>query len=1149
MAIGISGYCQEVINPISGLNSGGIVYDVEYIPHWNMYAVVGDFSYNHPSLSGTRYNLMFLNADLTISDNANLNSITSINGAITSVEYHSYAPPMTLPLHYIYVGGEFTSYTRGATTTNINGISKIQLLNTFGSGVKTLNILSWDPEIDEPSVYDLEMFGDSIAIGGFFFEVSDGSGGTETRDGLVAYNANNNTLLPNYDFVNSSYSDPFTWIMDIETGPEGLFISTGPGQIDYIKHDGPDESGSFGTGIYTITSLDDDYLIVTADGCCSGPDPNATRVLSKTTLADIPGNPMNSIGQSLSLATYKDFVFTLDIDGLRFFNQASSSLLLEYPLVGSSGLELDDYTGVDNFKSNLIVCNNILFMTFPDLISVNGSSQTTLGAVCIEPADAADFTSFDLTICPGDTINYEIPDAQYADGYRWEFSGTGVDIGNFAPGDIDSLVLEEGPSSLDIEFLEHFTEGVLTVTPYSNCGGNLVDATNKQYSESVSIFITTNPLPNISSLPDTTLTCKRDSILLSGSSTTPSVTYTWLTPGITPDVTGTDTIATTDGNYIFQVTDLLGCSSYDTVLITMDTIKPDVILPVGPFEITCKDSIVTLLASTSISDSLIYWEELATDDIYTNPAPANTIGTWRVYVEDTINGCIKDAPIFIVPNDDAPNVMVSGYPDLALGTYLDSINCYVPSLLLSATSDTPNTIYNWCDEDTTNLIGVDTLIEAGGWYNIFVEDTLNGCTNFGKVLIYEDFNEPDISIDPVTSLNCSNDSLILNASSVVGDTIIWSGPIISPSSNPVTIFDASKYYATSVDSLNGCEGIDSIDITLDSTIDIILSNDTIVCNGDMVLFDADYIGSISGITYEWNNGETSASALFTGGSDSLAVVEIFGDGGCYGIDSIRFGIPPEPSIELTPFQPCGDGASGQIVVEPISGWGPFTYSIDEGLTYQTESVFNNLDFGNYIIWTKDSLGCDYSFETSIDQSAAVAEPEFLVSTYNMASDTLVIVDISNPPTDSTSWVFPSEVEIIDENPLTPVIVIPDTGSYELTMIAYYGTCEVLYTKTVYASDFDTSAATNYNKNGIKNVLLYPNPTNGNFTIEVTFHKSQRSAISVQDMLGYTYEFFTYEEGDLIIENIIMDGTAVNGTYIVKIVGEYDSRHITFILNK
>lgn len=1142
---------QELINVTSTLNlvSGEQIYDIAYEPHNKKYYVVGDFTF--VTDSATYNNFIVLDEELEI-DITLSPSIESIDGIISSVEvYRFYSPFTSSHIVNIYIGGYFTELTMGSTTYLRNGMCMFTI--NEGAAFSSLIFNAWDPQIDMPVINSIKIEEGYLAISGGFFYVNDY---LDERSGLAVFNPVSGMLLPDFYPSSLTSSYDFSIYSDLKIIEDTIYIVRNNG-ISKVAMDGTTINSYFGTydGSFVLASINDSLILLGGNYTGAGSEginfisPINRKSLNITTIPGFSG----TAASAESIVIYQNSYYSLN------WNIIEKRILQESPLFSftptswstsllPSPFPKDDYSGINN-KSNLIVAGNKLFVTGTDMTTASGYPRIGWAAYCLEPQNAQPFTDFDLDVCPLDTFTYTIPPSDFADGYLWEFSGTGVSLGaTGAPELLSYDATSVTGNSIQIAFGIGFSPGNLTVTPYSNCGGNLVDPSNVQYAQPQTIYIDTNPLPNVYAGLDTTLTCRRTSVLLEGFSSTPGVTYEWIQPGPYNTV-GTDTIATTDGEYVFQVTDALGCPNFDTVIVSLDTIKPDVILPLGPFSITCSDTVRNLLGSTSTTDSLLFWRKVSSMDSLPNPAFANGLGEYRLIVEDTINGCRDSAAVFMYLDQTPPNIRVSGYPDLAAGGYLDTLDCYFPNLLLNAYSDSINAVINWCDEDSTNFVGTDTLIENGGWFYIFAEDTVKGCTNYGKVLIFEDFGQPDVSINPTTALNCSNDSLILNATTLVGDSLIWTGSLIPSSSNPLIVFDPGWYSITAIDSLNGCSRLDSIEIIADNSIDVIAGNDTIACNQELIPFSASYIGSISGITYAWNNGSTDALSFYTAGLDSIIVVEVNGDGGCYGSDTVRMDIPPIPIIEFTGYQPCGDGATGQIVGDPLSGLAPFNYSIDGGITYQTTPVFTGLGFGTYPIWVKDSLSCDYEFEAIIDQSSALPEPEFLFSTYNFATDTVVIIDVSNPPTDSTVWEFPTELMVLDSNDLSPMLLLPDTGSFEIIMHAWYGTCEVITSKLIYASPFDSSSASFYNQNGIKSIELYPNPTTGEFTVNIEFYKSQRAAISLQDMLGYSYVFYSYDETAFISELITMDAAALNGTYILKVVSEFDSAAITFILSR
>lgn len=68
-------------------------------------------------------------------------------------------------------------------------------------------------------------------------------------------------------------------------------------------------------------------------------------------------------------------------------------------------------------------------------------------------------------------------------------------------------------------------------------------------------------------------------------------------------------------------------------------------------------------------------------------------------------------------------------------------------------------------------------------------------------------------------------------------------------------------------------------------------------------------------------------------------------------------------IVITPVN-CNGGNSGAITFDSVSGGvRPYEYSIDEGLTWQADSLFTGLGIGQYIAMLRDSAGCSLAADT------------------------------------------------------------------------------------------------------------------------------------------------------------------------------------------
>ncbi|UKN01169.1 T9SS type A sorting domain-containing protein [Paracrocinitomix mangrovi] len=817
------------------------------------------------------------------------------------------------------------------------------------------------------------------------------------------------------------------------------------------------------------------------------------------------------------------------------------------PGANGVGLEMSAFPAYDE----LHVVGNILILSHYYLGWADGHQVPGgLAMWCLEPDDPKFFLDFDTTICHGDTVKYSIPKTEYAEGYEWSYSGTGIDFIEDAFG--DTSFYETDSLFVNILFLENFTPGVLSVHPYTTCGGFTYNS-EKVYSNNViEINIGTNPLPNAVAGNDTVVNCFNNGVVLHGHSDTSNVSYEWnqINNQLFLNFQGQDYVASDEDGYVLRVENQFGCLQFDTVFVTMDTVKPN-FNSIPSAILGCDDTLQVIGECINGTDTTSWWKKFGYPDTLNNPIYISSPGEYWFYTQFASNGCVDSISVNISESPLIPNIEISNYTIPSLGTPLTYLTCDSTSLTLTTFSDTANTTISWVDQDTLNPIGPTLTVLDSGLYYIHVINNSNNCQNFQTIIIGLDTAAPLVPtiIPPSSVLNCSNDSLLLDGTTGGLNTLEWTGGMISPSSNPLTIFDPGYYILTATSTLNGCTSSDSILIIQDNSIDVIASNDTVGCAGDPVNLSSTYVGNITGINYLWSNGTTGSGATYTAGSDSIAIVQISGDGGCVGQDTVYIDIPPYPAMSIQAYAPCGTPNSGYLVLNPISGWGPYEFSIDGGANFQTSSTIGGLGLGTHTVTVKDSLGCWYDFPAELTESAAPPTPDFLLSTDNYETDTIAIVNISSPMPDSVVWVFPSSFVIVDLNDTMPIVVLPDTGSFPVTLEGYYGQCIGANTKLINVTEFDTTIATYYNQNGIKSMSLYPNPNAGAFTVDIEFYTKQNVNLSITDVTGTVYHPVEFFDTDLISYQFDMNPALVNGTYVLRIAAEFDSAYITFVLNR
>lgn len=1142
-------WAQKLMNTNLDLNPGGVIHDIEYLQEVNKWIVVGDFN----TINGSaRSNLAFFDESFNL-----LATNIGTNGPIYAVD--SYFISGGFGTTRIYIAGDFNL----ANGTTHLGAACYEWLG-FGGGIFGVPyITTWDPDFDFQQCFDVTIWSNRVVYTGDFTEVN-ASTTQDPRIGIALFWANTGNDYPTiWEFNGTSFQH--AW--DVEGFGSYLYLGAHADQFLKINQIGTNaQNGPLNSdNAVCIADLDDSLIMVGYNHASGGGDGvQYLTVLRKSDLTEKTDHAYSYFHPTVQNMTgfdvYFEQLFGADQNGLKRFSLEDINLSFgiqpaeTFPLVASSpplntnDVINNDLGWADNYRSNIDIEKNVLMASYSDLISASGQARTGVAFYCLPPKDPEFFTVFDSIICQWDTVEFALPASEFAEGYKWEFSDNTVDL-DTSTTTIEPVFITANPA-ISIITQEQFISGILTVTPFSTCNGTVM-AADTAFAKSVSIILGLDIQPNALAGPDTTLTCFFPTIDLIGNSDTANVSFSWKQLYDLNFIPG-QTYAVSDSfEYVLQVENSIGCLNFDTILVDIDTIPPYFNPFSGSQDITCVDTVLPLYGTVyNTTDTLFWWVDLSTNDTITsNPAWISHVSSFMCYAQDTYNGCINNmnSPINTYLEIDVPNLYVQGYPSNALYAPIDTLNCYQPQLFLDAATSGTDVNYYWVtDTNSTISQGVTANITTDTTAFIYGLDTTNGCFSYQSILIDANFIIPEDTIFPFSNLNCSNDSILIAGESTWSNTFSqWSGNGIPITPDSVWVQNPGYYTFTTTWNLNGCSATDSIQVIADNSMDLISTPDTVACNLDGVVVSTSHIGNVAGISYLWNNGSTTQSANYTAGLNNFAAVEVFGSGGCYGQDTIFISIPPQPQINFQGFAPCASGG-GSITASPISGWGPFQYSIDNGVNFQSSNTFNGLNEGTYTIIVKDSLDCNYDFNATIDQNSQSAQSDFLVTTNHEIYDTAVAINNSLQEVDSAFWTIPNSILILDEHNDSITFQLLDTGSYTLAYEAYFGSCVSIKTKNIQVFEVDSSNADYYNQFGIKDVLVYPNPNDGVFSVEIELYGKQDVSISLFDLIGNQYidpvEY--YYNTDQINSQINVTIPASNaGVYYLKIIGEFDSRTI------
>lgn len=294
------------------------------------------------------------------------------------------------------------------------------------------------------------------------------------------------------------------------------------------------------------------------------------------------------------------------------------------------------------------------------------------------------------------------------------------------------------------------------------------------------------------------------------------------------------------------------CVDSASQLVTISQ-SPNVDL--GPDIQSCVNQFETLNAGAGFTT--YQWSSTATN------VPAINItstGSYNVTVVSA-QGCT---------DSDTINATFNPLPLVNLGN--DTAICANTSFLLDAGNFAA---YNWNTLETTQTIDA----SAGGLFSVDVTDA-NGCENTDDITITL-LVSPTVDLGADTAEICPGDSVTLDAGTHTAYN--WNTGETSQSISANT----SQLYFVTVSNADNCTAIDSAFVEVLSAPVVNLGNDTIICFGQNINFDA---GSFA--SYLWSDNSTMQTLLldsniYTLGANMVSLT-VTDENACTGTDMLSF---------------------------------------------------------------------------------------------------------------------------------------------------------------------------------------------------------------------------------------------------------------------
>jgi len=407
------------------------------------------------------------------------------------------------------------------------------------------------------------------------------------------------------------------------------------------------------------------------------------------------------------------------------------------------------------------------------------------------------------------------------------------------------------------------------------------------------------------------------------------------------------------GTYTITVTDNLGCTAADSVIITE---QPPIVISVDNFaDPACNgdaNGFIDLDVSGGTPPLSFSWSPSGiSEDLFGIGA-----GNYTLTVTDA-NSCtaifdttLVDPPVLSFIFDSLRNVSCNGVND--------------GFLRVLASGGTGAYSYNWSNSETT--AANDNLL--AGTYRVTVSD-VNGCSAIDSATVTE---PPALNVTASsTDASCFGDSDGSAQSTPSGGTppYTFSWNPGGQSTQNISNIPAGTYTITVTDQ-NGCTANTTTIVNEPLAITINITGSDLNCNGDNSgVALANVLGGNPGYSFQWNdpaNQTTNPASSLAAGTYRVTVTDVTG---CTAIDSVTLTEPPPLSVSLNTYDvSCGGVSDGAAAATVNGGTPPYTYSWGPGNpTGQGTDSISGLIPNNYSLTVTDNNGCNTSVNFTINQ--------------------------------------------------------------------------------------------------------------------------------------------------------------------------------------
>lgn len=443
----------------------------------------------------------------------------------------------------------------------------------------------------------------------------------------------------------------------------------------------------------------------------------------------------------------------------------------------------------------------------------------------------------------------------------------------------------------------------------------------------------------------------------------------------------------------------------------------------------------------------------------------------------------------------------------------------------------PGYYYKWYNVNNPAIVvgTAETLTNAkAGTYYVIATDSFDKSIQSQNITI----NEPTALANTLSSeyVRCGdlNDWTITSA--VSGGTLPYTYLWNTGAKTPNLIDVVPGNYSVTVTDKNGCTITKSITVTAPAHLDASENIKIPTCYaGSDASIVVTTIAGIAPFTYLWNTGETSNT--LNNAKAGTYSIEIKDAKGCIISRTYEIENPPQDVIDLGADVTLCFDQTLTINATINDDQAKYSWTSDKGFK-STDAMITVSEPANYTVIVTNKLGCEATDSILISSQNTAISAEFAVSSQVFLNEKIIVVDISNPIPDDVEWILPASAIIASKDKDYAEISFNQVGEHDITLITKKGNCVATQTKTIIVTEgeYENPDETDLQKKF--DLTIFPNPSDGHFTVDVTLDKIMPAHIKVYNLSNNQVIDSKYEEGkDKYSFNFSLNGLP-SGIYFV-----------------